>query len=132
MCIFCNIINNEIPAYKIYETNSILAFLDISAVTKGHCLVVPKKHVENIFDLPRDIAKEIMEATAIIANLLKTKLNIFNINLLNNSGTLAGQTVMHFHLHIIPRYENDGITFIPQENEPDFQSLAKIHQTIIN
>ena len=107
MCVFCKILNGEIPGSKIYENDYCVAILDISQTTKGHTLVIPKRHVENVFDLNNEECAAIMEACVYVSNKLKEKLGVENINLLNNSGTLAGQVVMHFHMHIIPRYEND-------------------------
>ena len=91
MCIFCKIINNEIPSYKIYESEHALAFLDISQNTVGHTLVVPKKHVENIFELDSDTGKEIFDAVLKTTQLLKEKLNIQNVNLLNNNSNASGR-----------------------------------------
>lgn len=123
MCIFCKIINKEIPSFVVYENEFVTCFLDINASTKGHTLVVPKKHAENIFDLPVQDAIEVIKAVKVVTTLLKEKLDVQNVNLINNSGELAGQTVMHFHLHIIPRYENDGINIAPKQTEPNFDEL---------
>ena len=109
MCVFCKILNGEIPGSKIYENEYCIAILDISQTTKGHTLVIPKRHVENIFDLNSEESKAIMDACVYVANKLKEKLGVENINLLNNSGTLAGQVVMHFHMHIIPRYADEPL-----------------------
>ena len=130
MCVFCKIINGEIPCYKLYENGFVTCFLDISQATKGHTLVVPKKHVENVFGLNEEEASEIMKAAVIVSNLLKEKLGIENVNLLNNSGPLAGQTVMHFHLHVIPRYGNDAVDFHQVDNEPNFEELDKLYKLL--
>ena len=97
MCVFCKIINKEIPAYTLYENDYVICFLDISQATRGHVLVVPKKHEQDIFSLSDKYAEEIMKAAVKVSNILREKLQIKDINLLNNSGSLAGQTVMHFH-----------------------------------
>ena len=128
MCIFCKIINKEIPSYTIYENDFVTCFLDISQATKGHTLIVPKKHIQDIFSLEKKEAEEIMKAAVIVANLLKEKLGIKDINLLNNSGQLAGQTVMHFHLHVLPRYGNDEIDFHQVDHEPNFLELDNFEQ----
>ena len=109
MCIFCKIINNEIPSYKIYEDEYTLAFLDLSQATKGHTLIVPKKHFANIFETPCEELHHIMNSVKAVTEKLKKSLGVENVNILNNSGTLAGQTVHHLHFHVIPRYENDNI-----------------------
>ena len=130
MCVFCKIMNNEIPAYTLYENDYVKCFLDISQATVGHTLVVPKKHVQDIFSLDDKEASEIMKAAAKVSNILKEKLNVENINLLNNSGILAGQTFMHFHLHVLPRYGNDEIDFHQVEHEPNFDELAKLYDKL--
>ena len=132
MCIFCKIINGEIPSYKIYESEHALAFLDISQNTKGHTLVIPKKHVENIFELDPETGKDVFDAVLKTTQILKEKLNIENLNLLNNNGTLAGQVVNHYHIHIIPRYGNDECYFKECPHEPNFDELAKLHKKITN
>ena len=126
MCIFCKIVEKEIPCYKIYEDNDFLAFLDISQATIGHTLVVPKNHYSNIFELNED--SSIMNVVIKIANALKESLGIDNLNIVNNNGPLAGQTVNHFHIHLIPRYEGDKVSLIFGENKlpsDEFDSLTK-------
>ena len=132
MCVFCKILNGEIPGSKIYENEYCIAILDISQTTKGHTLVIPKRHVENIFDLNSEESKAIMDACVYVANKLKEKLGVENINLLNNSGTLAGQVVMHFHMHIIPRYENDEFKVIQPSHEPNFKELEGLKNLLNN
>lgn len=132
MCIFCKIIQKEIPSFVVYENDYVLCFLDINASTKGHTLIVPKKHATNIFDLPEEDLIEISKAVKVVTNLLKENLHVENVNLINNSGTLAGQTVMHFHLHVIPRYENDGIEIAPKQTEPNFEELSNTLKQILN
>lgn len=132
MCVFCKIIDGSIPSYKLYENGFVTCFLDISQATKGHTLIVPKKHVENVFDLDEVSAEEIMKAATVISNILKDKLGVENVNLLNNSGELAGQTVMHFHLHVIPRYGNDEVDFHQVDHEPDFNKLDELYKKLTN
>lgn len=108
-CIFCKIINGEIPSTKVFENEHVLAFLDISQVTKGHTLVIPKVHKENVFELTPEIAKEIFSVVPEIARAIKQEFNPIGLNTLNNNGEAAGQSVFHFHMHLIPRYgEGDG------------------------
>ncbi|MCK9471698.1 MAG: HIT domain-containing protein [Bacilli bacterium] len=107
MCVFCKIVEGSIPAYKIYEDSDILAFLDISQVTIGHTLVIPKKHYENIFELDEKTAATLYEKVVGVAKMLKQKLGINDLNILNNNGKLAYQSVGHYHIHLLPRYEND-------------------------
>src|SRR3954452_15557653 len=98
-CIFCKIVNGEIPAAKVFENEHILAFLDISQVTKGHTLVIPKVHKENLFELTPGIAKNLFESVPAIAKALKKEYQPLGLNLVNNNGDVAGQTVFHFHVH---------------------------------
>lgn len=126
MCVFCKIINGEIPAFKVYENDYVVCFLDINASSTGHTLVVPKKHIENMFDLDEENAIEIIKAVKVVTSILKEKLSVEAVNIINNSGELAGQTVMHIHFHVIPRYKNDGIVISPKQTEPDFNKLQEI------
>mgnify|MGYP003539341114 FL=1 len=130
MCVFCKIVNGEIPSYKIYETDNVMAFLDISQNTKGHTLVIPKKHIESIFDLDDQTGRDLFEAVIKTTNILKNKLGFKDVNLLNNNGSLAGQVVNHYHIHIIPRYGNDECYFKESPHEPNFEELASLHKQI--
>lgn len=122
MCIFCKIANKEIPSCCIYEDELCMAFLDLAQVTKGHTLVVPKQHVENMLACEEELAAHLMKVATKLGKHLQTKLNAKGMNLLSNANEVAGQTVMHFHLHLIPRYsEEDAITIA--FNESDKQDL---------
>jgi len=127
MCIFCKIINNTIPASIIYEDDVVIAILDIAQVTKGHTLVIPKKHFDNIYTVDDDTLAHMMIVTKRLAVELKTKLNAKGINILNNNEPLAGQSVEHLHFHIIPRYdENDRIVCEFKESNIDYQEVFTI------
>ena len=110
MCVFCEIIKGNIPSKKIYEDDKVLAILDISQATKLHTLVMPKEHYENIFDIDSDTLAHLIKVVKMIANHYK-EMNpeILGINLLNNNNEAAGQSVMHYHMHILPRYKNDNL-----------------------
>lgn len=125
MCIFCKIINHEIPSSIVYEDDLSIAILDISQQTKGHTLIIPKKHVENIFELDEELSKHLFSVTVKVTKLLKEKLHFENVNILNNNGSLAGQSVNHFHIHIIPQYEYDNLVFGFKDKEPDFNKLTE-------
>ena len=129
-CIFCKIIKGEIPSSKVYEDEEILAFNDINPAAPIHILVIPKKHVNNIFELDSSTGKELFDAVLKTTQILKEKLNIENVNLLNNNGSLAGQVVGHYHIHIIPRYGNDECYFKESPHEPNFEELSKLHKEI--
>jgi histidine triad (HIT) family protein len=128
-CIFCKITQGEIPSAKVFENEHVIAFLDISQVTKGHTLVIPKVHKENLFELTPEIAKNIFEAVPNIANALKTMYNPIGLNMVNNNGEAAGQTVFHYHVHLIPRYgKGDGFGAVWKNNQNDykFEELQKM------
>lgn len=108
-CIFCQIIEGTIPSAKVYEDEHVYAFMDIMPVTKGHVLLIPKKHVENIYDFSAEDASHFFAVAPKIANVLKDEFKPAGMNLLQNNGAPAGQSVFHLHLHLIPRYdETDG------------------------
>lgn len=110
MCIFCKIIANEIPSSKVYEDENVLAILDLSQTTKGHTIVMPKKHYANILEIPEDELAYLIQKVQEIAKNLINKLNAKGFNVIVNTNEAAGQSVMHLHIHIIPRYdENDGL-----------------------
>jgi len=111
-CIFCKIINKEIPCYKIYEDEFVLAFLDINPVVVGHTLVVPKKHFENIFDIEDKYLERIITVSRKISLKMKEVLGIEGINLYQANGSIAGQTVFHFHLHVLPQKQGESVDFV--------------------
>lgn len=125
-CIFCKIANKEIPGKIIYEDDICVAFLDLSQTTNGHTLVIPKKHFKNFFEVDDDTLAHMIKVTKDIANKIVVKLNANGVNILTNANEVAGQTVMHFHLHIIPRYDNNDqieINFSDRSNEVNLDSL---------
>ncbi len=109
MCVFCMIVNGEIPSKKVYEDDDVLAILDISQATVGHTLVMPKKHYANILEIPQNEYQKVMVKVKEISEKLNKKLNPKGINILNNCGEVAGQTVMHYHVHILPRYNDSDL-----------------------
>jgi histidine triad (HIT) family protein len=120
-CIFCKIINGEIPSSKVFENEHVVAFLDISQVTKGHTLVIPKVHKENIYELTPEIASKLFEVVPQIANSIKKQFKPIGLNLLNNNGEKAGQSVFHYHMHIIPRYgAGDGFGAVWKTHEDQY------------
>ena len=128
-CIFCKIINHEIPSKIIYEDEQCMAFLDITQVTNGHTLIIPKMHAADYLSVDQNVLAHISKVAQIIANQLKTKLNASGINILTNAGQAAGQEVFHFHMHLIPRFnENDGIEI--KFNRLDDFDLEAIYNAI--
>lgn len=126
MCIFCKIINNEIPSYKVYEDDVCLAILDISQVTPGHTLVMPKKHFKNILELDDETASHIFKVTKDLSKKISKLPNVLGLNVLNNCGEKAGQSVEHFHIHIIPRYENDNVILTFPTNQTSEKQFIEL------
>lgn len=137
-CLFCKIIEGEIPSAKVYEDEHVYAFLDISQVTTGHTLVIPKKHAKDIYELDEETAEQLFRRVPKIAKAVKTAFKPIGINLLNNNEIAAGQSVFHIHIHIIPRYgQDDGfnIKWVTRNDEftPEkLQEIAKNIATEIN
>jgi len=107
-CIFCKIIAGEIPSTKIYEDADVLAILDISQATRGHSLVLPKKHYRNILAMTADEAGSLFAKVPAIANMVKNNLGAEGMNIILNNEEIAGQTVFHTHVHLLPRFKEDG------------------------
>lgn len=130
-CIFCKIANGEIPAKTIYEDEEFRVILDLGPATKGHALILPKNHYANLFELPEEDAKKVIVIAKKMAAKMKKNLNCDGFNLMQNNGESAGQTVFHFHMHLIPRYVNDGqvIGWIP--GHPESDELEAIKETIL-
>lgn len=113
-CIFCKIVSGDIPSYKIYESDSILSFLDIAPVSKGHSLVIPKKHFANLEDIPENELCDLIKAVKNIGLSIKKGLGVAGYNVSENNDPVAGQIIPHIHFHIVPRVENDGLELWPQ------------------
>ena len=115
--IFCRIVDGEIPANIVYEDDEVLAFLDISQVTKGHTLVITKTHYDNFLSTPTAVMHKVMDVAQKIGQAQISNMGAKGVNILANCYEAAGQTVMHFHVHVIPRYEsNDGFKLEMKEN----------------
>lgn len=104
-CIFCKIAKHEIPGKILYEDDVCMAFLDLSQATNGHTLVIPKKHYDNVLDVNQNTLAHMMGVVQKVAKMIQTKLNALGFNIITNMNEVAGQSVHHFHIHIIPRYE---------------------------
>ena len=118
MCVFCAIAAHETPSKVVYEDDKFIAFLDLTQTTIGHTLVVPKRHSKCIFDLNEEDAKEIMVVVKKVANKLKASLNPIGLNIINNNEKPL-QSVDHFHIHLIPRYENDNFDILFKDNSKE-------------
>lgn len=109
MCIFCKILNGEIPSYKIYEDEYTYAFLDVNDDVVGHTLVIPKEHYDNVLDIPEKILNKVMSTVKKISQHYVENHGFTGVNIFNNSGVDAEQSVMHLHIHILPRKNDDGV-----------------------
>jgi histidine triad (HIT) family protein len=111
VCIFCKIIGKEIPSTTLYEDDDFKVIMDISPAAKGHAIILTKKHIANIFELDDDTASKALIIAKKVATALKDEFNCDGVNILQNNGEAAGQTVFHYHIHVIPRYYNDSVRF---------------------
>lgn len=107
-CIFCKIANGEIPAATLYEDEDFRVILDLNPAAKGHALILPKEHAADLFEMPEERVQKAFALAKKMAGKMRDVLKCDGFNLVQNNGTAAGQTVFHFHIHLIPRYENDG------------------------
>ena len=128
-CIFCKIVNGQIPSHKIYEDEHTYAFLDISCDTYGHTLVIPKAHYVNVLDCDTDILAKVMQTVQKVANHYVNNCGFSGVNILNASGKDADQSVFHLHFHIIPRKADDGVNAWPFHDKFDY-NLAQICQAL--
>ena len=124
-CVFCAIAANEIPSFKVYEDDLVLAYLDINPFSKGHTLVIPKEHSSGLLDTQEETLAALVARVKKVASHLKATLPCDGFNILQNNGEAAGQTVMHIHFHIVPRYGKEEISFVSQKGDMDeLKSLA--------
>ena len=132
-CIFCKIVAGEIPASKVYEDDHFLAFLDISQVTPGHTLVIPKKHARNLLEMTPDETAYLFNIVSRVTKKVEGTTQPQGMNIISNMEEIAGQSVFHTHVHILPRYSQEDdlkIDFIT--HEPDFDRLAQLAKDISN
>ena len=132
-CIFCQIIEKKIPSHILFENDITLAFLDIFPVSKGHTIVIPKNHYNNLEDIPVAELTELFRIVKEISGLIKKKLKIDGYNILQNNFRAAGQVINHFHVHIIPRSKEDGKfrLIIPREQSKE-EELKQLLETIMD
>lgn len=129
-CIFCKIANGDIPSKTLYEDEEFKVILDVGPATRGHALILPKNHYANLYELPDETAVKVMILAKKMAVLMTEKLGCDGFNLVQNNGKAAGQTVFHFHLHLIPRYKEDGQTLGWKSLEPTQDELENIKNII--
>ncbi len=120
-CVFCKIVRGEVPATKVYEDERTLCFMDINPATHGHCLVILKEHRETLYELSESECLDVMATTKRIVDAVRETLDPDGLNLLQANGLQAFQTVFHFHMHVIPRYTDDGIKlpWVPRQGDPE-------------
>ncbi|MBO4981165.1 MAG: HIT family protein [Lachnospiraceae bacterium] len=129
-CIFCKIANGEIPSKTLYEDEDFRVILDLGPATKGHALILPKEHAANIYEITDSQAAKVMVVAKKMAALITEKLQCDGFNLVQNNGETAGQTVNHFHLHLIPRYQNDGQKILWKPGEASQEELEEVKRQI--
>lgn len=125
-CIFCKIANGEIPSRTLYEDDTFKVFLDLQPATKGHALIVPKGHYANLYELPEDVAEKVLPLAKQMVAKVTEKLHCDGYNLVQNNGECAGQTVHHFHMHLIPRYEGDQQDILWKPTSPSAEELDAV------
>ncbi len=129
-CIFCKIISGEFSSYTLYEDEDFKVIFDISPVTKGHALLISKNHYKNLFELDDEVASKALVVVKKVATELKSQLNCDGFNLLQNNEEIAGQTVFHFHIHLIPRYKDDNVSLIPTPGKLDENNARELADKI--
>lgn len=129
-CIFCKIANGEIPSKTIYEDEDFRAILDLGPATKGHALILPKEHFKDLFELPEEAASKVIVLAKRLAAQMKDKLDCDGFNIMQNNGEVAGQTIFHFHMHLIPRYKEDHQKIEWDKSEPSQEELETVRKQI--
>jgi len=130
-CVFCKIVSNEIPSSKVYEDEGIIAFMDAGQVNPGHVIVAVKKHVQNIYNLHTDLAASVFQAAAKIAKAVKTSMQPAGMTLLQANEKAGWQTVEHFHIHVLPRHPEDGVTLTWPAKHPPKEELDRLADKVI-
>lgn len=130
-CIFCKIANGEIPSKTLFEDDKFRVILDLAPAAKGHALILPKEHFANIYELPEETAADVIKLAKKMAARMTEKLSCDGFNLLQNNGEIAGQTVFHYHMHLIPRYEGDGQKIGWKPGSPSQEELEAVRKQIV-
>lgn len=131
-CIFCKIANGEIPSETLFEDDEFRVILDLGPATKGHALILPKNHFADLYEIPDDQASKAVILAKKIAARMKEKWNCAGLNIVQNNGEAAGQTVFHFHMHLIPRYESDNQKIGWNPLSPSKEELAEIRKSFLD
>ncbi len=118
-CIFCKIANGEIPSRTIYEDDDFRIILDLNPATRGHALILSKNHYKNLYDMDDDMVSKVLPLAKKMVHHMQEKLKCDGFNLIQNNNEIAGQTVFHFHMHLIPRYKDDNQSFVMSPGNPE-------------
>lgn len=130
-CIFCKIANGEIPSRTIYEDDDFRVIMDLAPATKGHSLILPKKHYKNIYEISDETAAKVLPLAKKMASLMTDKLGADGFNIIQNNNEVAGQTVFHFHVHLIPRYNDDNQSLVMKPQEMTDAQLDEIRDKLL-
>lgn len=131
-CIFCKLANGEIETNTLYEDDDFRVIFDVSPATEGHVLILPKKHYANVFELPEELASKVYVLAKKVAAALKEITGCNGVNILQNNGEAAGQTVFHFHMHVIPRYHEEILKWNQKEiNQEKVDEIIKKAETLL-
>ena len=130
-CIFCKLANGVFPTNSIYEDDDFNVILDNGPATKGHALILPKEHYRNIYELPEDVAAKAFVLAKKLAVQMTDKLGADGFNIVQNNEEVAGQSVFHFHMHLIPRYEGDGQKILWNPTQPSEDELKSIREILV-
>lgn len=129
-CILCKIANGEIPSATVYEDSICRVILDVNPANKGHALIIPKEHFDNIYSMDAETAAKIFTIATEVAKAQKAELNPDGLNILQNNGEAAGQTVFHFHMHLVPRYIKDNVTMTWIPGKADTEELSALSKAL--
>lgn len=128
-CIFCKILNGDIPSRKVFEDDDFCVIMDVDPATKGHCLILPREHYANLLAMPDELAARVLPLAKKVAAHLQETLGCDGINLVQNNGEVAGQTVHHFHMHVIPRYQGGNVNDVTWSHssftDEEFDAILK-------
>lgn len=125
-CIFCSVLAGEMPGEVVQEDEHTVAFMDIAPWTRGHAVVVPRRHVADLYEIEDEELARVNAAGRRLALRMRDKLGVDGVNLLNSTGSAAWQTVFHFHLHVIPRYDGDPLELPTQPEKADPEEMARV------
>ncbi len=131
-CVFCKIVNNEFDSYKLYEDDNFIVIFDKFPTTSGHTLIITKNHYEDFFELDEYVASELLVLAQKVARALKEVTGCTGLNILQNNGKDAGQVVFHYHMHLIPRYENDNVSIKLSSNDLTDEDAKNLMKQIID